>query len=272
MPPVLLTADSPGLVSAFGPPQWGIFDQNGGPLLVANSVADIEYARDYKISDYPQEQGAFQSYNKVALPFQAKIGFYISTTRQQFLNSIDAAVKSLALVTVVTPEIRYASANLTHAGYSRTVRSGVTLIRVEVWAEEVRIVSGVVPSAPQSTNANSPTQSGQVQPIDTTQNPPPAVGGAEAAASPFAGNTATGSAAETPSTVGGSFVPDPNRTGSFSTIRNTDTFVDPNTGLTSQLNPDTTIPAGIPNATGGGASATTTDLDTVVRGITVIPF
>jgi hypothetical protein len=161
----LLVADSPGLIAAFGPPQWGIFSQDGGPILTVDSVADVEYARDYRISDYPQEQGAFQSYNKVQVPYQAKLGFYIAESRAQFLNAIEAAVKSLDFVTVVTPEIRYPSANLTHYSYRRDVRSGVTLIRVEVWCEEVRIVSAIVPSNPQSTNAATPSQSGQVQPI-----------------------------------------------------------------------------------------------------------
>lgn len=260
----LLTADSPGLISAFGPPQWGIYDKDGNPLLVADSVADIEYARDYKISDYPQEQGAFQTYNKVQLPFQAKLGFYISQTRERFLNTIEAAVKSIALVTVVTPEIRYPSANLTHCGYRREVRAGVTLIRVDVWAEEVRVVSGVIPSDPQSTNAATPGSSGEVQPIDTTQNPPPAAGATPA---PTAGSP------ETPATVGGSFKPDPDRVGSFNTLRNTEFSTDPSGfGAAVPISPETTIPAGIPNATGGGASALTTDLDTVVNIATFTNF
>ena len=84
----LLTADSSGIGFALGGPQWGIWDQNGQPLLVADSVSDIEYAHDYHISDYPQEQGAFESYNKVQMPFQAKIGFFVSQTRQNFLAAI----------------------------------------------------------------------------------------------------------------------------------------------------------------------------------------
>jgi hypothetical protein len=161
----LLIADSPGLIAAFGPPQWGIFDQNGSPILVVDAVADVEYARDYRISDYPQEEGAFASYNKVQVPYQAKVGFFVAQSREQFLNGIEAKLKSLDFFTVVTPEIRYPSANLTHFGYRRDVRSGVTLIKVEVWCEEVRIVNAIVPSNPQSTNAATPTQSGQVQPI-----------------------------------------------------------------------------------------------------------
>lgn len=160
----LLTADSPGLVSAFGPPQWGIW-KDGIPVLVSDSVARVSYARDYHISDYPQEKGAFESYNKVQVPYEAKVGFYISLNRQQFLSTVEAAVKSRDLVTVVTPEKSYESANLKHYGYSRESRGGVTLILVEVWCEEVRIVPGIGVTDPQSTNGLSTKESGAIQPI-----------------------------------------------------------------------------------------------------------
>jgi hypothetical protein len=163
--PALLTADAPGLIFAFGPPQWGIFSNNGGPILVVDSVASVEYARDYHVSDFPQEQGAFASYNKVQVPFQAKVGFLIGPSRTDFLNAVEAAVASLQFVAVVTPEISYPSANLTHYSYRREIRSGVTLIRVDVWAEEIRIISGNPPDSAQSTNAATPSQSGQVQPV-----------------------------------------------------------------------------------------------------------
>ena len=262
MPPALLTADSPGLGAAFGPAQWGIFGQDGAPLLAVDSVADIEYARDYRISDYPQEKGAFASYNKVKTPYRAKMGFYISQTRAAFLNAIEAAVASLDFVTVATPEISYASANLTHYTYRRQVKSGVTLIRVEVECEEVRVLAGTQPAAAQSTNAASPTQSGDVQPTATVQNPPAA-----------AAETAPGA---NDGTVGGSFtaidsagntqtVPIPPATSGFSAVRNTDS------GLGTD-NPATTIPAGIPNATGGGLSALSTPLNDVIIPSTVGGF
>lgn len=162
--PDLLLADAPGLFSLFGPPQWGIFGQDGTPILVADSVGRVEYARDYHVSDYQQEQGAFASYNKVQVPFQVKMTFLVGPSRIAFLNNLNAAVASLQLVTIVTPEISYPSANLTHASYPREARNGKTLIKVDIWAEEIRIISGDPPNNAQSTNAASPSQSGQVQP------------------------------------------------------------------------------------------------------------
>jgi hypothetical protein len=160
----LLTGDSlgPGLL---GGPLWGIFGQTGAPIIVADSVNDISYARDYLLSDAPQEQGAFMTYNKVQVPFDAKVGFLTSQTRNELLNTLEPLVASLELVAVVTPEVSYPSANLVHYDLKRTARNGVTLILVIVWAREVRIIGQAPPTVAQSTNAASPTQSGQVQTI-----------------------------------------------------------------------------------------------------------
>ena len=164
----LLTADAPG-AGAFGAAQWGIFTQEGASIIAVDAVDSVEYARDYKISDYPQEKGAFESYNKVKVPYQSKVGFLINATRRDFLQAIEAAIASLDLVTVVTPEVTYASANLTHYGYHREARSGVTLVRVDVWCEEVRIVGAATSPDAQSTNAASKTESGQVQATPSDQ-------------------------------------------------------------------------------------------------------
>ena len=160
----LLTADAigPGML---GGPQWGIFDQTGAPYIVADSTADLGYARDYLISDAPQTQGAFMSYNKVQVPFDAKVGFLTNQTRFELLNTLEPLVASLQLVSVVSPEVSYPSANLVHYDLKRTAIKGKTLILVIVWAREVRIIAGMQPQATQSTNAATPTQSGQVQTI-----------------------------------------------------------------------------------------------------------
>jgi hypothetical protein len=139
--PILATIAGAG----FGPQlsQWGIFGQDGTPLLIADSVFSVDYARDYKISDYPQEQGSFQSYNKVQTPYRSTVTFLVGDpeNRVEFLNSIEAACASLNLYVVVTPEITYANANLTHYSYRRAVANGVTLLSIDVGVEEVRITA-----------------------------------------------------------------------------------------------------------------------------------
>jgi hypothetical protein len=161
----LLTADDSSIGTAFGPQQWGIFGSSGQPILVADSVAAVEYTREYDISDYPVEQGGFASYNKVQTPFQARVSLLSNRTRQQLLNTLEAAVASLQLVSIVTPEITYPNANLIRYHLQREVEHGVTLIRVDVWAEEVRILSN--PTTNQGANTTTPADGGTNRPVGT---------------------------------------------------------------------------------------------------------
>lgn len=189
-PPPLLTADAPGM-AAFGPPAWGIFDQGLEPVLVASSTAAIEYNRDWTISDYPVEQGGFFSYNKVVTPYKGIITYWVGggiSERSQFLTSVEQAVSALDLFTVVMPEISYDNANITHYSYRRDARGGVTLLRVDVWVQEVLQIGVATFSATQSVNGATPRNGGTVQPQTPSQagvpggtpTPPPAGG-----ASPF---------------------------------------------------------------------------------------
>jgi hypothetical protein len=139
-------------------------------LLVAavtvDSVNSFEYTRDYKVSDYPQEQGAFQSYNKVQVPYQSKVTFVAAGTRTTLLNIMEPIAASLALVVIVTPEISYPSANITHYGIRpRQSTSGPAMVYVDVWFEEIRVTAGVALSTqsaaiPASTPGTSTTAAG----------------------------------------------------------------------------------------------------------------
>ena len=162
--PSLITSDTAGIISAVRGGQWGIFDSNGNAVLQVDAVDSIEYARDYRVSDYTQENGAFQSYNKVQVPYEAKVGFLISDARVEFLNTVEAVLASLELFFVVTPEVSYASSNLIHYGYRRVSRNGVTLMRVEVWCEEIRVSATTTLANAQSNNGLPTQQNGTIQP------------------------------------------------------------------------------------------------------------
>lgn len=170
--PVIATADALGLFP-LARPQWGIYDTSGNPLIIADSVYSVEYSRDYRISDYPQQNGSFESYNKVQVPFQAKVTFLIGGSdaeRAIFLNTIEPIVASLNFVTVVTPEITYALANLTHYAYRREARKGIKLLSVDIWCEEVRVNAQAQYTNAQNINGATQAQDGVVQPVNTTAN------------------------------------------------------------------------------------------------------
>lgn len=136
----LLVADAAIIKGLFDKPKWGVF-KSGKAIASADSVLSFEYRQDTKISEYPQEKGGFQSYNKVGSPFDARVQLTKGGTeadRAAFLSAIEAATASLDLFDVVTPEKVYKSANLQRFDYRRTAASGVGLITVDLWLVEIR--------------------------------------------------------------------------------------------------------------------------------------
>ena len=188
---VQLVADVGIIANLFSTPQWGLFTAAGasafanapGNLLGAilsvltgatgPSVGEVEYRVDYQISTAPQEQGAFMSYNKVSTPFAGRVTYLVGGTQAQrnaFLQTVASMQQSLTLYSLVMPEITYASCNVTHYDFRRAARNGLTLLAVDIWVEEVRVVG-----SPQFSNTAQPqganqVNTGSVQP----QQPTPA--------------------------------------------------------------------------------------------------
>lgn len=171
-------------------PQWGIF-KDGLPVVLADNVVSFDYRQDYSISNYPVEKGSFSSYNKVQRPFNVRIRFSKGGSvgeREAFLSSIQKIIGDTELYDVVTPEVIYVNANLTHQDYRRSDRAGVGLITVDVGLEEVRSATlalsttaaatpggsqtGNVSAAPTVTDENTPTTfSNRFAPVESPQSP-----------------------------------------------------------------------------------------------------
>lgn len=165
----------PDTSSTFGQPdaavQWGIF-KDGQPVVTAESVIRVEYRQDWDLLDYPLEKGAFESYNKVNSPFDARVRFASGESeqaRQALLQSIETIAGTLELYDVITPEKIYQSTNVTHFDYSRTSDRGVCLLQVDVWVIEVRVVAVAKFSSVKSDAAADPVNDGTVQTDDATQ-------------------------------------------------------------------------------------------------------
>lgn len=153
--------------------KWGIVDKNGSSVIVPDSFVDFEFREERKIPNYPIEQGSFQSYNKVAMPFDCRVTVSCSgngkMSKQAFLTAIQKLLNSLDLVSVVTPNITYNNCNLVHVDYRREARQGATLILAQLWFQEVRIAQKpVVPTAfPSGAKSSS---FGQLSPTTPTGN------------------------------------------------------------------------------------------------------
>ncbi|HIE4429975.1 TPA: phage baseplate protein [Burkholderia multivorans] len=162
----LITTDAIGLLEGPLAPVWGIFDEFGAPLAVADTALSVEYRDDSRISKYPQEQGGFADYNKVQMPYNARVQLVCGgsdTRRTAFLSSIKEAKQSTMLFTVITPDATYENANVVAYDYRRTSKNGVTMLVVEIYLEEVRQTVVAQLSSPKSETASDPISVGQVQ-------------------------------------------------------------------------------------------------------------
>ncbi len=154
---ITLVADVATIYRMFTGPQWGIFTKGGQPFAIPDSVVSVDFRQEWRISDYPVEQGGFQSFDKVATPFDVRVRFATSgpsailhpitsllsqsTSRTDFLAQVDLAAKSLDLFSVVTPDATYDSMNIVHYDYRRERQGGVGIILVDVWCEQVRVTA-----------------------------------------------------------------------------------------------------------------------------------
>lgn len=96
------------LINAVFGNYWGIFGQNGIPLLLVDNVTAIKHTSASKVANAPVEQGSFASYNKVEDPFTMTVqmtkGSGGVVMRGAFLALVDALAKSNDLYMVITPE------------------------------------------------------------------------------------------------------------------------------------------------------------------------
>jgi hypothetical protein len=183
----LLIADAVTVLGMFAGPQWGIFTTGGQPFAIPDSVVSVDYRKEWRISDYPVERGGFQSFDKVATPFDVRVRFATSgsnssifgdigtlltggnfTSRSDFLAQVDLAATSLDLFTVVTPDATYPSVNIVHYDYRRERQNGVGIILVDVWCEEVRVTATTQFSNTKSPEGAANQSGGTVQPQSPT--------------------------------------------------------------------------------------------------------
>lgn len=167
-------ADTVNQFSGIFSPQWGIFDSDtGAPVVIAESVVGYEFRNDWTVSDYPVEGGLFQSYDKVTLPFVAKVRFSAGSTEQTRYNLLTSVAAAAAVVPgeqpiyfVSTPEYVYQQAVITHYDYRRTAQQGVGLIVVDVWLTQVvpTAESPMTAGTVQNPSSAASAQGGQVTP------------------------------------------------------------------------------------------------------------
>jgi hypothetical protein len=166
----LVSADAANILGMFAGPQWGIFNDDGSLALAPDSIISVDFKRDWKLPNYPQEEGSFESYNKVTMPFDARVRMTkggSDAERSAFLDAVDAAADSLTLYQLVMPDVTYQNANIVNYGFQRTSTNGVGLLTVDLWLLEIRVTAAAAFANTAAPSGADPVSDGSVQ----TQTP-----------------------------------------------------------------------------------------------------
>jgi hypothetical protein len=213
------------LFSIFGSgAKFGIFDSNLNLVFSGDSTVSFEFRQEWRISDYPIEQGSFTSYNKVLTPFEVRMTFTVGgnvTNRNAALAVLLSLCNSLALYTVVTPEQTYGPVSISHIDYRKQATRGATLLQIDVWLTNINVSTLAVLSVTQQPDSSSnPTTPAVSDPQSPSASPtanggtagtdPMTVDQAQALPDPAAGQStiAAESAAPTPAATGDVVNPD----------------------------------------------------------------
>lgn len=168
----LVVADAEIILGMFAPPKWGLFNTDGSIALQPDSIVSLEFSREWRIPDYPVEQGSFESYNKVILPSETRIRMTkggSDTDRYHFLGQLSALAKSLTLLSISMPEGKMIQGvNILHFNLNRTSTNGVGLVTVDVALKEVRVTATAAFSNTAQPSGADQTNTGTVQPQNPT--------------------------------------------------------------------------------------------------------
>jgi hypothetical protein len=123
---------------------YGIFDPGTQDAVFDyDSFVDCKVEGKMKVSDFPVEEGAFATYNKVRHPYVIKVRLAITDyllRRNAFLHALDTVMKSTRLMDISTQNGVYLNLTLDAYSYSLTKEGGVGKILAELSFIEVRTV------------------------------------------------------------------------------------------------------------------------------------
>lgn len=120
---------------------WGVVNQFGIPIVLADTVLGMNYDAGSSISKYPVEKGSFASYNKVNAPSMATVqmakGGNSVTERGLFLAQLETLLKSTVSFHIISPEYVYLNYQIVGINHARSAQDGATMIKVNLDLEEV---------------------------------------------------------------------------------------------------------------------------------------
>lgn len=155
--------------------QWGIFNQYGIPIMLADTVHSVKYSSSSQIAQAPVEKGTFASYNKIQNPYQASVtmikGGGDVTMRGLFMAQLELLSKSTLLFHVITPEYVHINAAIVGYDYARSPQDGARMIVANIHLEEVREAKVTYETKETENPEDSPeVDTGEQQPKEADQS------------------------------------------------------------------------------------------------------
>jgi hypothetical protein len=114
---------------------WGVYTLGGGLAFDVDSCLDLKFGAKAKTSDFPVEEGAFASYNKVLDPFTPKVRLVVKSAPRiaAFQVALHAALASASLFNIVTPTMTYLNVTLEGYDHDQTAENGALSMLWWTW-------------------------------------------------------------------------------------------------------------------------------------------
>lgn len=130
-------------VTGYGADEWGVYlASSKAKAIEADNFEAMGFDGEFRIADYPIEEGGFESYDKVATPFHVRVTLTKGGKREDrkaFISKIEELRADMTLYWIVTPESIWRNVNLTRVTIDRSREAGAGLIRADLMFQEVRV-------------------------------------------------------------------------------------------------------------------------------------
>jgi len=156
---------------------WGVYTLAGALAFDVDSCLDLKFGAKAKTSDFPVEEGAFASYNKVLDPFAPKVRLVVGGPARiaAFQVALHAALASASLYNIATPTLTYLNVTLEGYDHDQTAENGaLSMLVVDLAYKQVREVTPAYSALPKPKKPKSASKvvTGKAQP-QTPPGPPP---------------------------------------------------------------------------------------------------
>lgn len=176
-------------------PTWGLFNAAGKIVISPDNYLGFENSNDWKISDFPLQDGQFSAYNKVIIPFTASVKITKGGTlsqRKTLLQQLDQISGDTNLYRLLTPEKSYMNINVSTYRIRRMGNEGAYYFAdLEIFFRNIQTVTSQYStttantSNAQNPNATPPQNLGTQSPLAVVPGSVSAAVAASIVATPF---------------------------------------------------------------------------------------